>query len=208
MELSLYSFDGKATGRSIQLPEAIFARPVHTGLVHRLLVLQLANARLNYAHVKTRGEVAGSTRKIYKQKGTGQARAGDSRSSTRRGGGKAFGPRNTRNFTLAMNKQERRIALFSLLSSKAADNKILVVEGTNQNVVKTQDIVKLFAGLGKEKALFALNASEKNLMKGARNLQYIRPLQVNYLNPRDIMKYDTLVLSEAALKELSVIYKI
>ncbi len=127
IEAKLYTADGKQSG-TIALDSRFFERAVDMGLVHRLLLLQRANARIPLAHTKTRGERRGSTRKLYRQKGTGNARAGALRSPVRKGGGIVFGPRSNRNFTIRMNKKERRLALAMLLSDKASNAQIKVLE--------------------------------------------------------------------------------
>jgi large subunit ribosomal protein L4 len=127
MKAPLFDIKGKQTG-TVDLEATHFGVTPNAGLIHRLLILQQANGRIAIAHAKHRGEVAGSTRKMFKQKGTGNARMGDRRSPMRRGGGAVFGPRSEQNWAVSMNKQERRLALFSLLSTKAASESIKVVE--------------------------------------------------------------------------------
>lgn len=163
-------------------------------------MLQQANGRIAIAHTKTRGEVRGSTKKLFRQKGTGNARVGDRRSPTRRGGGVTFGPRNTRNFSLDMNRQERRLALLSLLSQKATNESVKVLEGFSGS--KTKDVVTLLSTIAAKKPLFAITREEKNSVLGANNIVNSRVVNVEYLNPHDLLKYQDVIFSEASLKHL------
>ena len=203
MEIKLYNQEGKETW-VIELNESIFGLEPNENLIHRALVYQLANARINVAHTKTRGERRGSTRKIYRQKGTGRARMWSNRSPIRKKGWVAFGPRNDRNFTISMNKKERRLALFSLLSSKAKNNQIIVVDDVKLNEVKTKLMDKVFKSLPIEKtALFAINKEREDLHKATRNLNYVKDIQVDYLNIKDLLKYNTLVLLKDSLETIN-----
>lgn len=140
MKAPLYDTNGKSKG-TLELQDSHFGVTPNMGLIHRLLILQQANGRIAIAHTKTRAEVRGSTKKLFRQKGTGNARVGDRRSPTRRGGGIAFGPRNTRNFTISMNKQERRLALVSLLSLKAEKELVKIVTNLKTVGAKTKSMV-------------------------------------------------------------------
>lgn len=156
---------------------------------------QLANARKNVAHTKTRGEVKGSTRKLYRQKGTGRARVGSIRSPIRRGGGVVFGPRNTVNFTVSMNKKERRLALFHLLSWKYQSNFMKVVDTILLERIKTKDMVKVIDCLveNKDSALVVLEKKDVVLEKSSSNIPYVKVIYVDYLNPFDLLKYKMLI---------------
>lgn len=198
MEAVLFNEKGLESGK-IKLDKTVFGREVNSGLIHRLLLLQQANARTPVAHTKTRGERNGSTRKLYAQKGTGQARAGDARSPTRRGGGIAFGPRNDRDYSTRMNKKERRIALFSLLSSKAGTSNVKVLESVATDVVKTKDMIKIFENLKSVSAVFAVRPEDKTAFQAGRNIPNVKVIGVNYLNPHDLLKYKDLVLTKDSL---------
>lgn len=198
MKASLFDKLGKEKG-TIDLEASHFGVTPNAGLIHRLLVLQQANGRIAIAHTKTRGEVAGSTRKLFKQKGTGNARVGDKRSPTRRGGGVTFGPRNTRNFSLCMNKQERRLALLSLLSTKATSSSIKVLE-SYEGATKTKEVATMLSAMAAKKPLFAITREEKNLLLGARNIANSHVVNVEYLNPYDLLKYEDIIFSEGSLK--------
>lgn len=199
MQAVLYTNTGAESGK-IELDSALFGREVNTGLIHRLLVLQQANARNPIAHTKTRSERNGSTRKLYKQKGTGQARAGDSRSPTRRGGGIAFGPLNNRNFELRMNKKERRVALVSILSSKANENQVKVIESLSTGVSKTKDMLTIFANMNLKSAVLAVLPTDTAVFQAGRNVPTVKVIGANYLNPHDLLKFKDLVFTKESLE--------
>lgn len=200
MKAVLYTNTGAESGKEVELDSAFFGREVNTGLIHRLLVLQNANARNPIAHTKTRSERNGSTRKLYKQKGTGQARVGDSRSPTRRGGGVAFGPLNNRNFELRMNKKERRCALFSILSSKASDNKVKVIESFAAETTKTKDMLQIFSNMNLTTAVLAVLPTDAAVFQAGRNVPTVKVIGANYLNPHDLLKFKDLVFTTESLE--------
>jgi large subunit ribosomal protein L4 len=201
MKAPLFDTSGKSTG-TVDLEKSHFGVEPNEGLIHRLLVLQAANGRIAIAHTKHRGEVAGSTRKLFKQKGTGNARVGDRRSPMRRGGGVTFGPRNTQNWTVAMNAQERRLALLSLLSTKASGKNVKVLEKLGAETTKTKDMVKLLALMEAKKPLIAITREEKDSVLGAWNIPEVKIVNVEYLNPHSLLKYTDLVFTEASLAHL------
>lgn len=201
MKAPLFDIKGKQTG-TVDLEVTHFGVTPNAGLIHRLLVLQQANGRIAIAHAKHRGEVAGSTRKMFKQKGTGNARMGDRRSPMRRGGGAVFGPRNEQNWAVSMNKQERRLALFSLLSTKAATESVKVVETFAGVGEKTKTMAGYMKTIAAKKPLFAITTAEKNTLLGANNIIESRVVNVEYLNPHDLMKYNDIVFTEASLAHL------
>jgi large subunit ribosomal protein L4 len=200
MKAVVYTNTGEASGKEVELDSAFFGREVNTGLIHRLLILQNANARNPIAHTKTRSERNGSTRKLYKQKGTGQARVGDSRSPTRRGGGVAFGPLNNRNFELRMNKKERRCALLSILSSKAADNKVKIIEKFSVETTKTKDMIQIFANMNLSTAVLAVLPTDIAVFQAGRNVPTVKVIGANYLNPHDLLKFKDLVFTTESLE--------
>jgi len=205
MEALVYTPEGKENGK-IVLKDELFGREVQLGLIHRLLGLQRSNARIAIAHAKKRGEVNGSTRKLYKQKGTGQARVGDARSPVRRGGGAAFGPRNDRNFTIRMNKKERRAALFSLLSSKAVSNQIKIIESINADTMKTKQMKSLVENMNIGSGVMAVLPEDTAAFTAGRNLPTVKMIGVNYLNPADLLKYKDLVFTKASLEKFYGMY--
>jgi len=203
MEIKMYAQNGKEKG-TIELNESVFGLESNQNIVHRALVYQLANARLNVAHTKTRGERRGSTRKIYRQKGTGRARMGSNRSPIRKKGWVAFGPRNNRNFTLSMNKKERRLAINVLLSDKVRNNKLIVLDKLSLKEIKTSEMVKVFKALPEHnKILLALKEKDEVIMKSSNNLPNVKNLLLSYLNVKDLLKYDTLVLLKDSILELN-----
>lgn len=207
MKTNLFDQNG-STIWEIELNESVFWLELNEGLIHRALVYQLANNRMVVAHTKTRGERRGSTRKIYKQKGTGRARAGSARSPIRRKGGLAFGPRNTVNFTLSMNKKERRKALFCALSAKLANKQIIIVDKLELSDSKTKNMVTVFSKLPYEKnMLLALPAKNENVERSAANLPYVKTILADYLNIKDILKYKTLVIVKDSLDTVNALAK-
>ncbi len=207
MKTNLFDQKGKSVWE-IELNDLIFWLELNEGLIHRALVYQLANNRMVVAHTKTRWERRGSTRKIYKQKGTGRARMGSSRSPIRKKGWVAFGPRNTVNFTLNMNKKERRKALFSVLSSKLSNGDLIVVDKIDFKDVKTKNMVEVFKALPyNEKALLAISAKNEMIEKSASNLPYVKSILVDYLNIKDLLKYKTLILLKDSLTNLDKLSK-
>jgi len=207
METKIYNQEGKTSG-TVELNESIFAVVVNENLIHRALVYQLANARLNVAHTKTRWERRGSTRKIYRQKGTGRARMGSNRSPIRKKGWVVFGPKNNRNFTLSMNKKERRLALFSVLTSKLNSNNLVVVDGISFEKPNTKEADKFYKALPYEKnILFGMASKNEGIEKSSNNLPYVKTILVNYLNIKDLLKYNTLVLEKSSLDVLANLVK-
>jgi len=203
MEVKLYNQKGKETW-VIELNDAIFGITPNEWLIHRALVYQLANARLNVAHTKTRWERRGSTRKIYRQKGTGRARMGSNRSPIRKKGWVVFGPRSNRNFSISMNKKERRLALYSVLSDKVKNNNLIILDNIKLKEIKTQDMDKVFKSLPYEKnILFALKEKDETLMRSSNNLPYVKNLLTSYLNIKDLLKYKTLVLLKDSVESLN-----
>lgn len=192
----------------IELNSSVFWLELNEGLVHRALVYALANNRMVVAHTKTRWERRGSTRKIYRQKGTGRARMGSNRSPVRKKGWVAFGPRNTVNFELSMNKKERRKALFTVLSSKLANKELIVVDNISFKEIKTKNMVEVMKALPYEKnALLAIPAKNEAIEKTASNIPYVKSILVDYLNVKDLLKYKTLVLLKDSLVNLDNLSK-
>ena len=201
MKAPLYDTLGKQKG-TIDLEASHFGVTPNMGLIHRFLILQQANGRIAIAHTKHRGEIRGSTKKLFKQKGTGNARMGDRRSPMRRGGGVVFGPRNTRNFSVSMNAQERRLALLSLLSTKATSETIKVVESFASFGQKTKTMSAFLTSITAKTPLLAVTREERSSVVGADNLINTRIVNVEYLNPHDLLKYNDLIFTEASLKHL------
>lgn len=198
----LYDQSGTKKG-TLSLPEEIFGLEPRTDLMHRALVMQQANRRNPIAHTKTRGEINIAKRKIYRQKGTGNARHGSKNANVFRGGGVVFGPRNTRNFSKMMPRQQRRLALFSALSSKVNDKKILGLTDYQSDKAKTSEAAKLLAKMNIERgALFVLPEKNENFTLSVRNIPNTKIITANYINIEDLLKYDTVVIFEKSVDKL------
>lgn len=192
----------------IELNKSIFWLDINEWLIHRALIYQLANDRQVVAHTKTRWERRGSTRKIYRQKGTGRARMGSNRSPIRKKGWIVFGPRNNVNFVQSMNKKERRKALFCVLSSKLKNKQLIVLDKIEFKEIKTKNMVEVFHKIPYEKnALLAIPAKNEVIEKTSANLPYVKSILVNYLNVKDLLKYNTLVLLKDSLNNLESLVK-
>lgn len=205
METKLFNQEGKEIW-TVELNDAVFNVEVNKGLIHRALVYQLANARQVVAHTKTRSDRRGSTRKLYKQKGTGRARAWSARSPIRKKWGVAFGPRNNVNFTLSMNKKERRLAVLSLLTTKVKNNSLIVVDKIEFNEIKTKNMVSVVNALPYVKNILLAIASKNEVVeKSASNLPNVKTILVDYLNISDLLKYNTLVVLKDSLDKLNTL---
>lgn len=205
METKLFNQEWKEIW-VIELDSNIFWLEINEGLIHRALVYQLANARISIAHSKNRSEVRGSTRKIYKQKGTGNARAWSSRSPVRRKWWVVFWPRKNENYTLEMNKKERRKALFCALSAKVKNNELIVIDDIKLDSIKTKMVAWIFSKIPYEKnVLLTMPAKNDILQKSSLNIPYIKPILVDYLNIADLLKYKTLVLLKDSLDKLNTL---
>lgn len=201
MNIDLYSQKGDKI-KTIKVSDVLFNSTINEGLMHQAMVRQQSNARINCAHTLTKGEVRGGGAKPYRQKGTGRARQGSIRNPHYKGGGVAMGPRNVRNFVKDMPKKQRRKALFSALSMKAKDKKIIALDKYEENDIKTKQVVKLLSKLPQARTvLMVLDAKQLNFQKSANNLPNIKTLLVNYLNVVDLLKYDQVIFLEEALKK-------
>ena len=188
---------------TIELNEALFNVTMNEWLVHRALVMQLANARQNIAHTRTRGERRGSTRKIYRQKGTWRARMWGNRSPIRKKGWVVFGPRNKQNFTLNMNKKERRKAIACVLSAKLAEKNVIVLEAFNFDEIRTKNMVSVLENLWvNNKALVAIAEKNEVIERSTSNIAKAKTLLVDYLNIKDLLKYETLILMKDSIAKL------
>jgi large subunit ribosomal protein L4 len=200
-KVTVYNTSGDKVS-DLELNSNIFGvEKIDANLVHDAVRTQLANARSSIAHTKYRGEVSGGGKKPWKQKGTGRARAGSSRSPLWKGGGVTFGPRNTRNWSLKMNKSAFRKALFTVLTDKLNDKKIAVLDKI-ENVTKTKDLAAQLkalagkAGLDKKYVLI-LAKHDASVERAAKNLANTTVLVANQLNIVDLMKHDIIVTREA-----------
>jgi large subunit ribosomal protein L4 len=200
VQVPVYNITGEVA-EQIEISDSVFGVPFNEAVVHQALVTQLANARHGTASTKTRGEVAGSTRKLYAQKHTGRARAGSIRSPLRRKGGIIFGPE-PRDYHKALPKKMRRLALKCVLSAKARDNELLVLQQLELAEPKTREMVRILDSLGVEStALVVTSQPEENVIKSARNLPGIKTMPANLLNVADLLNYDRLLMTVAAVRK-------
>ncbi len=201
MEIAVLNMKGEQV-RTLALPEQIFAAPIKVDLMHQAYVRQMANARLGTHKTKTRGEVRGGGRKPWRQKGTGRARQGSIRAAQWVGGGKIHTPQ-PRDYTQKMPQKMRRAALRSALSVKASDNAIVLVEGLSLEKPKTRaiaDALKLLVGDATALVLIPEKSPEFiAVAKSTSNIDSAKPLHANYLNIRDLLGYDKVVIPVEAL---------
>ena len=202
--VSVYNIEGKEVG-SIELNDAVFGVEVNEHLVHMAVVNQLANNRQGTQKAKTRSEVSGGGRKPWRQKGTGHARQGSTRSPQWTGGGVVFAPK-PRDYSFKMNKKEKRIALLSALSSKVADNKIVVLDAFNLDEIKTKKFAEVMSNLKVDKALVVIEGENKNVVLSGRNIPTVKVSATNEINTYDVLKYETLVVTKAAVEKLEEVY--
>ena len=202
--VSVYYIEGKEVG-SIELNDAVFGVEVNEHLVHMAVVNQLANNRQGTQSAKTRSEVSGGGRKPWRQKGTGHARQGSTRSPQWTGGGVVFAPK-PRDYSFKMNKKEKRIALLSALSSKVAESKIVVLDEFKLDEIKTKKFVEVMNNLKVENALVVLEGENKNVVLSGRNIPSVKVTATNEINTYDVLKYTTLVVTKAAVEKLEEVY--
>lgn len=200
MQIPVYSLAGEIV-KHIEVSDRVFAVPFNEAVVHQAMVRQQANARQGTASTKTRGEVSGSTRKLFRQKGTGSARAGSRKSPVRRGGGVAFGPK-PRSYRQAMPKKMRQLALRCMLSARARDGELKVLEKLAFDEPKTKEVVRILAALGvASSTLIVMGEPEGNVVKSTRNLSAVKTLPAELLNVVDILSHRVLLMSESAVRK-------
>lgn len=204
-KVDVYNIEGAVTG-SIELSDAIFGIEPNQDVMHRAVLNQLANRRQGTHSTKTRSEVRGGGRKPYRQKGTGRARQGSSRSAQHIGGGIVFGPK-PRNYRYTLPKKVRRLAMKSALSAKAAAGKIIVLESLELPEIKTSRMVQILTNLnaGPSVLLVTENRDEK-VEKSARNIVGVKTSLVNTLNVFDILKFDRFVVTKEAVMKVQEVY--
>lgn len=206
--ISLYNSQGEKSG-SLELEPSLFDVKINKALVHEAVIAQTANSREAIAHTKDRSEVAGSSKKPWKQKGTGRARQGSTKSPIWIGGGITFGPRSNRNFSLKMNKKARRKALAMVLTDKVANDRFVVIEDIILPDGKTKDLVLILKKLPSagKKTLIILPSDRKEVAKAAQNIKGIETLPSNTLNVVDLLKTDFVVASKEAITMMTEMYK-
>ena len=202
--VAIYNMEGKEVG-SLELNDAVFGVEVNEHLVHMAVVQQLANNRQGTQKAKTRSEVRGGGRKPWRQKGTGHARQGSIRAPQWTGGGVVFAPV-PRDYSFKLNKKEKRAALKSALTSRVNDNKFIVVDELKLDEIKTKKFQEVLNNLNVTKALVILNENDKNVVMSAKNIPAIKTAQTNTINVYDILKYDTVVATKAAVATIEEVY--
>lgn len=200
MQVPVYNLAGQVVS-NIEISDKVFGVPFNETLVHQSVLRQQANARHGNASTKTRADVAGSTRKLYKQKGTGSARAGDIKSPLRRGGGIVFGP-HPRDYHQAMPKNMRRLALRCVLSAKVGDGELKILDSLKLDEIKTKKMAGILEAMKVEKTtLVVLAASDNKVVKSARNLPGVKTLPASLLNVVDIISHRTLLMEVEAVRK-------
>ena len=202
--ISVYNMEGNEVG-SMELNDAIFGVEVNEHLVHMAVVQQLANKRQGTQKAKTRSEVSGGGRKPWRQKGTGHARQGSTRAPQWTGGGVVFAPV-PRDYSFKINKKEKRAALKSALTSRVAAEKFIVLDELKLEAIKTKDFVKVLNNLEIAKALVVLNDKDLNVEKSAANVPNVKTTVANMINVYDILKYDTVITTKAAVEKIEEVY--
>ncbi len=183
------------------LADEVFSIPVKKSVLHDVVRMQLAKRRSGTAKTKGRSEVSGSTRKLYRQKGTGNARSGSVKSPLRRGGGVIFGPA-PRSYAYAIPKKVRALALRMALSAKLAANELSVIDTFAMDTIKTKEFDSIIDRLGLKNTLIVIDGDDRNLVLSARNVPDVKVIRTEGLNVYDILKYDNLLLIESAIKEI------
>ncbi len=205
MQVPIYSLKGEVI-EQMEISEEVFGIPFNKAVVHQAMVRQLANKRQGTASTKTRGEVTGSTRKLYAQKHTGRARRGDIKSPLLRGGGVAFGPK-PRSYRQSMPKKMRRLALRCILSSKTREDNLKVIEEPLFERPKTKNMTAILSALGIDStALIVTELSNPNVVKSARNLTNTKVLPSNLINVLDLLSYKTLIITVPAVHNMERIW--
>ena len=202
--VSVYNTDGKEV-ETIDLSDNIFGVEINETLVHKAVVAHLANRRQGTQSALTRSEVRGGGKKPWRQKGTGHARQGSIRAPQWTGGGVVFAPK-PRDYSQKMNKREKQIALFSVLTSKVQDEKFIVVDNLEMDAPKTKAFVQVLNNLKAEKALVVTNEKNENLVLSARNIPDVKTVPTNAINVYDILNHDSLVITKDAVKAIEEVY--
>ncbi len=221
MKIPIYNQKGEEIDE-IELPKEIFGVRMNSDLVHQAVIAQMTSSRKVLAHTKTRGEVCGSGRKPWRQKGTGRARAGSIRSPLWKGGGVTFGPRKERNFKKKINKKMKRKALFMVLSSKVKDKELIVLDKIGLEKVKTKEMAEIITQILKLKTqshnaklrvkkdksvLITLSRKDENVIRSARNIPKVKTILADSLNVVDLLSYKYLLMPKEAIGVIEKTYK-
>lgn len=203
-DVKVYNMSGAEVG-TISLNDEIFGIDVNEHAMHLAVVQYLANQRQGTQSAKTRAEVSGGGIKPWRQKGTGRARQGSIRSPQWTGGGVVFAPK-PRDYSFKLNKKFKRVALKSALTTKAVENKIIVLDELTLEAVKTKEMAKVLTNINAGKALIVMDGSNKNVMLSARNIPEVKTAAVNTINVYDLLKYNTLVVTKEAVAKIEEVY--
>jgi large subunit ribosomal protein L4 len=203
---TLYSRTGEEIGQ-VELPEMLFSAPINTAVLHQVVIAQLAGRHLGTHDTKKRGEVSGGGKKPYRQKGTGRARQGSTRSPQFRGGGVVFGPQ-PRSYAQRLPRQMRRLALVGALTSKLDDDAIRVIDGFGLEGPKTRDIVSIIEALGRSegRVLIVAPATDETLILSARNLPRVEVIRADSLNVVALLNADTVLIEQPAISKMEEVY--
>ena len=202
--VSVYNIEGKEVG-TIDLNDAVFGVEVNEHLLHMAVVNQLANKRQGTQKAKTRSEVSGGGRKPWRQKGTGHARQGSTRSPQWIGGGVVFAP-TPRDYSFKLNKKEKRAALKSALTTRVLENKFIVLDEMNFGEIKTKNFQNMLNNLEVSKALVVLEDGNTNAALSARNIANVKTAWTNTINVYDILKYNTVIVTKAVVATIEEVY--
>ena len=202
--VKVYNMEGAEVG-TMELNDSVFGVDVNNNVMHTAVVLQLANKRQGTQSAKTRAEVSGGGRKPWRQKGTGHARQGSTRSPQWVGGGVVFAPK-PREYSFKMNKKEKALAIKSALTSRVVENKFFVIDNISLDEAKTKKMVAFLDSLKLDKALIVLDKKDENVILSTRNLPNATTVTSNALNVFDILKYDKLVISKDAVAQIEEVY--
>ena len=215
-KVSVYNIEGKEV-ETLELNDSVFGVEINEHLVHMAVLQQLANKRQGTQSAKTRSEVSGGGRKPWRQKGTGHARQGSTRSPQWKGGGVVFAPK-PRDYSFKLNKREKALAMKSVLTSKVAESKLVVLDSINFEEIKTKNVVNMLNNLKVEKAFIVTNGKNDKLVASANNIPTVRTGLVEVvvdedkkmvnstLNVYDLLKYDTLVVTKDAVAAIEEVY--
>ena len=202
--VTVYNTEGKKVG-SLELNDAVFGVEINEHLVHMAVVQQLANKRQGTQSAKTRAEVSGGGRKPWRQKGTGHARQGSTRSPQWKGGGVVFAPK-PRDYSFKMNKKEKALAIKSALTSRVNAEKFVVLDQISFDEIKTKKMKAVLDNFKVDRALIILDKKDETVSLSARNLPKVRTVLANSINVYDILKYDTVVLTKDAVAQIEEVY--
>ena len=202
--VALYDIKGQNIG-DIELSETVFGQPVNAAVMHEVVVAHLANCRQGTQSAKTRSEVSGGGKKPWRQKGTGRARQGSTRSPQWRHGGVVFAPK-PRDYTIRVNKKVKRLAMKSALSSKVEENELIVFDALNIEAPKTKEMVKVLKAVDVNKALIVLADKDEAVERASANIEGVKTTLVGTLSVYEILKYEKLILTKASVEKIEEVY--